>query len=156
MSALFSTDKVNCWHEPINKLGSVAAVKGMLDNITGYQSVGISDSSVGIEADFYMAYFYEYPIVIINRNEHEVSASLVRFLGITRLQAFTIVETITDGLNRMRKIRDVMEIDYDELNDSGVVKNVWDYCTNGAQFDIFRCEQFQNLQINIAVFVTIL
>ncbi len=148
LAAILSTEKILCWHEPINKFGSVGAVKAMLDNLEGYQAIGISDSSVGLEADFYMAYFYEYPIVIINRKESEVITSLSKFLGIDKKQSIKIVDTISEGLERMRKVRAVMEIDYNDLNDSTIVEGIWNYCTNEMPFDFFRCELFQNLLIN--------
>lgn len=147
LSALFSTERVICWHEPINKFGSIGAVKNMLDNLTGYQCVGISDSSVGIEADFYMSYFFEHRIVIINRKEDEVLKSLIKFLGINQSQSVKIIDTISEGLDRIRKVRSVLEINYEDLNDSVVVNNIWDYCTD-LPFDMFRCELFQNLLIN--------
>ncbi len=148
LSALFSTDKVLCWHEPINKFGSIAAVKQMLENIDGYNVVGISDSSVGVEADFYINYFYDYPVVIINRDESEVIKSLVKFLGINKSGATKIVDMVNEGLDAMRKLRVMVEVDYEDLNDSIIVKNIWDYCTNRMPFDFFRCELFQNLMIN--------
>ena len=148
LAAILSTEKVLCWHEPINKFGSIGAVRSMLDNLEGYQAIGISDSSVGIEADFYMAYFYEHPIVIVNRKEDEVITSLVKFLGITKSQSIKIVDTISEGLWRMRKVRAVMEVEYSALNDSTVVETIWNYCTNNIPFDYFRCELFQNLLIN--------
>lgn len=148
LSALFSTDKVLCWHEPINKLGSAIAVQNMLDNIKGYAHVGISDSSIAVEADFYINYFFEHPVVIIERPKAEVIESLIRFLGITRKEATKITDSIHEGLRYIKRVRDVMQVDFYSLDDSTVVRNIWEYVTIGLPFDDFRCEQFQNLMIN--------
>lgn len=148
LAALFSTDNVMCWHEPINKLGTLAAVQSMMDNLKGYSHIGISDSSIGVDAHFYMDYFFDCPIVVIQRPKQEVIESLIRFLGITRKESNKIADTIHEGLKYMVHVRDVMEVDFGELDNTKVVGGIWDYCTRGLPFDTLRCEQFQNLRIN--------
>jgi len=148
LSALFSTDNVLCWHEPLSKLGSYEAVKSMLDNIRGYSHVGISDSSVGFNPIFYIDYFSEYPIVVIKRPREEVVISLVRCLGVSKREANKKVDASFEGLKYITSTRWVMEIEFQALNDSKIVGNIWDYVTRGLPFDILKCEQFQNLVIN--------
>lgn len=148
LSAIFCTDNIICFHEPINQLGDIQAVKDFVSKVQGYSHVGISDSSIGANPSEYIDYFFSYPIVVIKRPKVEVVESLIKFLGIQRKEANQIVSTISEGLKYISCVRSVFEVEYEALNDSNVVAEIWDYVTRGLPFDKNRCINFQNLMIN--------
>ena len=146
LSALLCSENVLCLHEPINNFISLDLMKMYVDELD-YEYVGISDSSIALNHFFYISYFSEYPVVIINRRKEEVANSLLKITGLPQTKIERILNMIELGLNEIRTNCNVLEIDYNDLDNINVLKVIADYCTPDVPLDEEQCKIFRNFYI---------
>lgn len=141
------TDNTICLHEPVNRFsGDLVKMKEYLDGLQ-YKYVGVSDSSIGVNYQFYLDNFKYVPIVNVKRNTDEVVRSFSKVTGQTFNETFETICTIEYGLSEIEKSCDVLEVDYNKLNDEKTIQNIFEYCMPFVYFDSNRYKQFQDLFI---------
>ncbi len=144
LCALFNMHPdIVCLHEPINEYPNIAAMAAYINDVQR-KYVGISDSSIGAYSDFYIRYF-DCPILIVKRDRDEAIESYCEFLGFTKEQAEYPFSLIEKGIYEIKKAKRFLEVDFNDLDDTRVIKYVWEHCVPDIEFDEFKCETLQGL-----------
>lgn len=146
LSALFCSENVICLHEPINNFISLDLMKMYVDELN-YEYVGISDSSIALNHFFYISYFSQYPVVIVNRDKKEVADSLLKITGLPRTKIERILNMIEFGLNEIRANCNVLDVDYNDLDEISLLKLIAGFCTPNVPLDEEQCKVFRNFYI---------
>ena len=147
LSALFSTDFSDCIHEPFVHL---VTCEDIFDYLKGSNFIhkGLSDSSMAYYHDFISKKFPGCPIVVIEREEGEVTRSLVNFLNIHWNIADAIVKKIKVGLDIIKTFPNVLCVPYDHLDKVDTIEKIWKHCCPDIIFNVQRTVRFQYLTIN--------
>lgn len=85
-------------------------------------------------------------IVCIHRKPQEVKNSLAA-VGLTGL---IDVDLLNNKLEELRSVKNVLHIDYEDLNDLTTCYNVAQFCTGQFSVQWWRCLRNANIQIDIS------
>ena len=107
---------------------------------------GNSDSSLPFYIDEMMEYFPDAPILIVERDVFEVEDSLKKMFGGNHDEI--LIKTMR-ALDRMKENYHTVSVDYKDLDNISIVKDIWKYLTPGIKFDSERFYRFNELNISV-------
>lgn len=143
LAALFSTDNVRCFHDPVHHGGP----DRMMDAFLACQlaHVGICDPAAACAyPELALRVFHNHPIILIRRDEDDCRAGLENWIGAKLTHWDEILKNYRWFLNH--PTRHFMWIRYEDLDNFEVVSQLFLLCT-GQKLDIDRFALFNTLKI---------
>lgn len=143
MAALFSSDRVRCFHDAVHHGG----VEKMLEQIQSCSApiVGLIDpSAASVYPRSVLAMFDRCPIILINRHEEDCRTGLEKWTGWKLGHWDDVVAAHKWFLEQLGPR--LVWVDYDDLDDFDTVAEIYRVCT-GLQLDKDRFDLFNTLKI---------
>lgn len=153
LANLFSYENSFCFHEALRECTEIKDIKKIFNGVDK-QYVGDSDSGLPFFIDEVLDLFPESKLVLVNRGISEVIDSLGKvFPNYPEIEKIVIKtqNAINDMVNKYKPFI----LDFEDLNDMGVCKLLWEYCIPGIVFDErrWRMLDLMNVEVNISKYM---
>jgi hypothetical protein len=146
LAALFSGDGVECWHDAVHH----ESVDGLLYKITTSASpiVGLVDPCAAcIYPRAALQIFTGFPIVIVRRSESASLDGLTKWSGASPSDWAGLLRNHAWFVDHALTLPGVQWVKFTDLDDYGVVSELYSQCVRGKMLDRHRFDLFNTLRI---------